>query len=134
MVDLRYAVRRCGGAARRLARQVWPTERLGRSYRRFVDAFEPLRAALANGADLPDLQALVARLLLVHEYRRLVLRDPALPDVLLPDDWPGRAACALCADAYPRLLPPSERWLDVHAVNERGPLPPPDPSLFRRFR
>jgi phenylacetic acid degradation operon negative regulatory protein len=119
--------------ARRLAAQVWPSARLAEGYRRFLAVFHPWAGDEAAGADLSGLEALVARLLLIHEYRRLVLRDPLLPGPLLPDDWPGHAARALCALVYPRLLAASERWLDGNALNEDGPLPPPDPPLRERF-
>jgi phenylacetic acid degradation operon negative regulatory protein len=121
-------------SARRLAAQVWLPDRLADGYRRFLASFVPLRAALDAGGALADLEALVARLLLIHAYRRLVLRDPMLPEALLPADWPGHAARALCAALYPALLPGAERWLDAHALNEAGRLPDPDPSLHRRFR
>jgi phenylacetic acid degradation operon negative regulatory protein len=120
-------------SARRLADQVWPSARLAASYRRFLAAFLPLRDAFARGSVLSDLDALIARLLLVHEYRRLVLRDPLLPTALLPADWPGLAARALCGELYPVLLPGSERWMDQHARCEAGRLPPPDQRLDARF-
>jgi len=120
--------------ARRLARQVWLPERLAAGYRRFLASFTPLRDAFAAGQTLSDLEALLARLLLVHEYRRVVLHDKLLPDALVPDEWPGLAARALCAELYPALLPGSERWLDKHALNPEGKLPPPDIALAERFR
>ena len=40
------------------------------------------------------------RTLLIHAYRRVLLRDPQLPAALLPLDWPGAAAYALCRDFY----------------------------------
>jgi phenylacetic acid degradation operon negative regulatory protein len=121
-------------SARRLARQVWLPDRLEQGYRRFVAAFAPLRTALAGGTSLTELEALVARLLLIHEYRRQVLHDPLLPATLLPEDWPGNAARSLCAEIYPALLPGSERWLDEHGLTEAGRLPAADSSLYRRFR
>jgi phenylacetic acid degradation operon negative regulatory protein len=119
--------------ARRLADRVWPTHRLGERYRRFVKAFQPLAAHLASGNALSDLEALLGRLLLIHEYRRLALRDPMLPEALLPEDWPGREARSLCAGLYRALLEASERWLDDRALNEDGRLPPPMSSLTARF-
>ena len=122
-----------GDSARRLAAQVWPTHEVAEGYRRFLEAFSPLRDLLATGRALTDLEALVARLLLVHEYRRLVLRDPLLPAPLRPADWPGEAARDLCGALYPILLPGSERWLNEHAVDEGGPLPAPEIALSDRF-
>lgn len=120
-------------SASRLVRQVWLHERLEAGYRRFLASFSPLRNACAAGRTLSDLEALLARLLLVHEYRRVVLHDPLLPDALLPTAWPGRDARLLCAALYPALLPGSERWLDAHGLNQDGRLPPPDIDLAERF-
>ncbi len=122
-----------GADARRLAEQAWPAARLGEGYRRFLATFQPWAEGL-DPAALSDLEALVARLLLVHEYRRLVLRDPLLPRELRPEGWPGEAARALCGRLYPILLGGSERWLDAHALNEDGALPPPAIALEARFR
>jgi phenylacetic acid degradation operon negative regulatory protein len=82
---------------------------------------------------LGDLDALALRILLIHEYRRIILRDPLLPSALLPGGWPGREARALCAALYRALVPSAERWLDMHGLNETGPLPPPDARFHRRF-
>ncbi len=119
---------------RRLAARSWPLEETAAAYLRFVDSFAPLSAALAADPGIGDLDALVARVLLIHEYRRIVLRDPILPAELLPPDWPGAAARDLCATLYKALLVSSERWLDAHAIDETGAALPPGPTVFTRFR
>lgn len=119
--------------ARQLAARAWPLARTAAAYRRFLEAFAPLRRWTAANGPLTDLDALIARILLVHEYRRLVLRDPLLPPALLPEAWPGTEARLLCAGIYQTLLPRSERWLDRHGRNEEGPLPQPSADLRRRF-
>jgi len=43
--------------------------------------------------------------------------------VLLPADWPGRAARKLCGEIYRGVLPASEQWLDRNATNPAGALP-----------
>lgn len=112
-----------------LAALAWPLAELGERYRRFLDAWSG-----AEAAPVPDpLAALVARVLLIHDYRRAVLRDPLLPPALLPADWPQPAARALCARLWRRLLAPSEAWLDAHALAEAGPLPGPGAALAARF-
>ncbi len=118
---------------RRLAALAWPLSEVAERYAQVVEAVGPVAAALDGGAAFTDLEALIARILLVHEYRRAILKDPLLPAALCPDDWPAPAARALCADVYRRLVPASERWLDAHAVDDRGPLPPPDAGFFQRF-
>ena len=119
-------------SGRRLISESWPLEQTAEAYRRFMRSFEPLRAWVARDR-LSDIDAFTARVLLIHHYRRVVLRDPLLPLALLPRDWPGRAARQLCGEIYRGLLPASEQWLDRHASNEDGPLPAAAKELSRRF-
>jgi phenylacetic acid degradation operon negative regulatory protein len=111
------------GAARKLAARAWPLDRLAASFARFNDAFAPLPA----WHDPAPLEAMIARTLLIHDYRRIVLHGPALPAAVLPQDWPGTAARTLCAAAYAAVLPTSEEWL-----TEQG-LPPAGADLAQRF-
>jgi phenylacetic acid degradation operon negative regulatory protein len=65
-----------------------------------------------NPAGLTPAQAMAARTLLIHDWRRIVLRDPDLPADLLPDDWPGNHALEMIRPLYAGLADASERWLD----------------------
>lgn len=118
---------------RRLLSASWPLDRTAAAYLKFMATFAPLHDWLDRGDALSDIDAFTARVLLIHHYRRVVLRDPLLPGALLPADWPGRPARKLCGDIYRALLPASERWLDQHASNETGPLPAAGEGLARRF-
>jgi phenylacetic acid degradation operon negative regulatory protein len=120
-------------SGRRLLSESWPLHRTADAYQKFMKTFEPLHGWIISGERLAEADAFTARVLLIHHYRRVVLRDPLLPTSLLPADWPGRAARTLCGEIYRALLPASEQWLDLHARNESGPLPKPDAGLFRRF-
>ena len=121
-------------SGRRLLSESWPLERTADAYLKFMKAFEPLRSWLGGRARLSELDAFTARILLIHHYRRVVLRDPLLPLALLPKNWPGSAARALCGDIYRAVLPASEQWLDHHGLNEGGALPPAVKVLARRFQ
>lgn len=116
--------------ARAAAALAWPPARLADSYTRFILAFGPLQDAVPG---LTGLQSVAGRLLMVHQYRRLVLREPGVPEALRPADWPGPAARALCAGLYRALLPESERWLDQNGLMEAGGLPEAGPELRGRF-
>jgi phenylacetic acid degradation operon negative regulatory protein len=120
-------------SGRRLLSESWPLDRTADAYLKFMKTFEPLRGWLGRGEPLTDADAFTARILLIHHYRRVVLRDPLLPTGLLPGDWPGGAARKLCGEIYRGLLLSSEQWLDRHATNENGPLPKPGAELARRF-
>ena len=90
----------------------WPSGETADAYRAFIGGFAPLAAALDRGDALTDLDAVAARTLLVHDWRRIVLRDPGLPAELLPADWPGEEARALARRIYKALSGRSERCLD----------------------
>ena len=120
-------------SGRRLLRASWPLDRTADAYLRFIKTFEPLRGRIVGRERLSDTDAITARILMIHHYRRVVLHDPLLPIALLPSDWPGRAARNLCRKIYRGLIPASEQWLDRIGLNQAGPLPPAGAELGLRF-
>jgi len=84
-------------------------------------------------ADLAPELAFQIRTLLIHEYRKNALRDPRLPEALLPADWQGYAAYQLCRNLYARVALAGEAHLDEYAQTFDGPLPPPVPAFYERF-
>jgi phenylacetic acid degradation operon negative regulatory protein len=120
-------------SGRRLLRESWPLDRTADAYLKFMKLFEPMRGWIGRREPLADADAFTARILLIHHYRRVVLRDPLLPTALLPEDWPGRAARQLCGEIYRGLLAASEQWLDRNGTNQAGPLPAAGRELGERF-
>ena len=118
---------------RRLVRSAWDLAELARAYRRFVRGFAPVAAALQTGGEPTPQVAFVIRTLLIHEYRKIHLRDPLLPDVLLPADWVGTAAYELCRELYRVLFRAAERHLTVQAHTLRGALPAASRAAHGRF-
>jgi phenylacetic acid degradation operon negative regulatory protein len=118
---------------RRLAERAFDLAALDRAYAAFAEALagdlEAWGAAPPRGLD-----ALARRVLLIHRFRRLVLRDPGLPLDALPEGWPGLEARRRAAEAWLTLRGEAERWLDANGETEAGPLPPPDDGARRRFR
>jgi phenylacetic acid degradation operon negative regulatory protein len=97
-------------------RTLWPSEAVAAAYRTFIEAHRPLLEALKRGGALRPLDAMAGRALLIHDWRRIVLRDPGLPLSLLPKDWPGEAARSLARDIYGRLAETSEAWLSASGL------------------
>lgn len=62
---------------------------------------------------LSPLSALVLRYLLIHAWRRLVLRHPLVPQGLLPPSWPGAICHRTLCELYPRLIVQSEGWWEI---------------------
>jgi phenylacetic acid degradation operon negative regulatory protein len=120
-------------APQRLVTLGWDLEELGIGYQRFVKSFERVQAALDAEPNLDPQSSFIVRTLLIHEYRRLHLRDPLLPPRLLRTNWPGTRAAELCRDIYARVFAPSELHLSHVAAQLDGPLPAPDPSVMTRF-
>jgi phenylacetic acid degradation operon negative regulatory protein len=123
-----------GAAAdRRIATSGWELKDLAGRYRRFISTFEPLRAALEPERALDPESAFVVRTLLLHEFRKVHLRDPLLPEPLLPAGWAGVAAYDLCRDLYARVFRSAQAHLAAHARRLAGPMPTLDPSTYTRF-
>jgi phenylacetic acid degradation operon negative regulatory protein len=116
-----------------LVRSAWRLEELALEYRDFLDRFGPLDG-LNNGPLRQDPETCFGlRTLAIHEYRRILLRDPELPDELLPEKWEGRAARELCARLYRRLEARAEEHLHATCETSSGPLPAASRSYRDRF-
>ena len=119
-----------------IVREAWNLEQLAADYSGFVVCYRPILEALRqSGADSVDEEgAFLIRTLLIHDFRRLLLRDPELPEVLQPPAWPGHEARRLCKEVYRRLLPASERHLDRHLLLASGEVPAASSMVNKRFQ
>ena len=111
----------------------WDLAELARSYKRFVDAFTPVRAQVAGRSNLPAENAFVIRTLLIHEYRKIHLRDPLLPHSLLPSDWIGMSAYDLCRSLYRSVFAAAEQHVTSVAETLSGKLERASRQTYRRF-
>lgn len=122
-------------ASANLVAMGWDLDDLARRYRRFIDMFSPVAAALddAGSTSIAGDVAFLLRTLLLHEYRKTHLRDPLLPAALLPEDWAGTDAQKLCRDLYAKVFPASEQYLSATVQTQAGALPAPAAEIFQRF-
>jgi len=119
-------------ALHRQVRESWNLDSLGAHYHAFITAFRPLWQALREQRNIAPQDAFLSRILLIHEYRKLLLRDPQLPEELLPADWEGRAARQLCRDLYHLLYVRAEQWLEEVVGDHWSPAGTPcAPSRLR---
>ena len=118
-----------------LVPQAWDLTGLAAGYRQFLQRFGGVidRFRVAGRAAHDPAQAFIVRTLLIHAYRRVLLRDPQLPAALLSLDWPGAAAYALCRDFYRLTHRAAERHLMANLQNATGRLPPASGDFYRRF-
>lgn len=111
----------------------WDLAELARRYRRFVHSFSAVKTALSPQSKATPEAAFVVRTLLIHEYRKIHLRDPLLPAALLPEDWVGSSAYELCSSLYAQVFAAAEEFLAATANTLDGPLPQTAASAYARF-
>lgn len=87
-----------------VADELWSLGRLQRGYQGFAEDFSAQRVAPGD--------ALLVRVALVHRMRRLVFRDPLLPEGALPEGWGGPAARKLFLTRLAEVHPASEADLE----------------------
>jgi phenylacetic acid degradation operon negative regulatory protein len=120
-------------AAERLVSLGWDLKDLSDGYQRFVKRFSPVLKALEQSTVGQEEATFVTRTLLIHEYRKLHLRDPLLPARLLSPQWAGARAAECCRDIYFGVFDASERYLNQVGATLSGALPPADPKVLQRF-
>lgn len=106
----------------------WDLSALREGYSRFMDLF-----AAVDPAGLGEAEALVMRLLLVHAYRMVLLRDPRLPEEHLPEGWNGAPARACFRRLYLALSPAAERHVAASCEGVSGLLPAQTPATAQRL-
>lgn len=110
----------------------WQLKEVKDGYERFIARFTPLARALAVN-DITADQAFVIRTLLIHEFRRVQLHDPKLPAELLPADWPGRDAYAICSEVYRKTYAAAEEYLLAALRREEETAAEAAPYFYERF-
>ncbi len=114
-------------------RQCWDLNRLEKDYETFLNVFRPVWAALSELTTLSPELCFTIRTLLMHGYRKAILKDPMLPEELLPANWPGKAARTLSRNLYRLVEHGAEEHVSSLAETADGPIPEAHPSYYQRF-
>jgi phenylacetic acid degradation operon negative regulatory protein len=117
---------------RGIVARAWTLDTLAAQYAEFLAKFRPFLRAV-DGASPSPATCFRLRTLLIHHYRRALLRDPSLPTELLPPQWPGAAARLLCRNLYRLVHERAEAYLAQTLETAEGPVPDADRSYFERF-
>lgn len=112
---------------------IWDVDRLIKGYGQFVRRYQPITDQLSRGEKLDDAATMILRLMIIHDYRQLVLKDPMLPLEILPVSWEGELAREICRTIYLAVYPQSETWVNAHCTGQNGSLPPPGFAMTERF-
>ena len=120
-------------AIRKLVHESWQLETVGNAYREFQKRYNPLFRWLPKNPQPEPATAFVARTLLIHDYRRILLQDTPLPEVLLPPGWPGVEALRTTGKAYQALAAQSVEYITGELESGNGSMPEPNPDFWKRF-
>jgi phenylacetic acid degradation operon negative regulatory protein len=96
---------------RDMAERCWDLKGLNSDYAAFLDRYRP-RMPLYGSGHLTPAEALIARMELIHDYRKFPFRDPNLPRELQPAGWLGVQAYRLFINARQALESGSESLAD----------------------
>jgi len=117
---------------RHLAQTSWDLDPLREAYDEFIDTFSQLPDLLSR--ETPTMQeAFALRIMMMHYFRRVALRDPRLPASSFDGDWPGDQAYRLIGEVYHQLLPASEAYLEQTLEGQPSQTISSGNRLQRRF-
>jgi len=120
-------------ALKALAQEKWDIAELEKKYKRFLVIFRPVLDEVIKSNKLDPETCFLMRTLLIHEYRRILLKDHDLPVELLPSGWPGVNARNLTVNLYARLSPGAEQFVTSELESAEGLLSKASPSFHERF-
>ena len=124
-------------AIKQLVQNRWNLDELENFYSDFLGYYQrksqPFIKRQAAGQKPSTMDCFLMRVLLVHEYRRILLRDPDFPGAMLPKGWVGQEAHKRVKQLYKRLAKPSMAFIQAELDNAQGHLPAAQPSFYQRF-
>lgn len=126
------------GVLKKLVHDKWNISELEQAYQQFLDAYQPVYTHLqqvnaGNSQALSQQQSFLLRILLVHEYRRILLKDHELPQDMLPSDWQGFTVHQYVSQMYALLAKNSIAYIRNSLFNDDGGLPQEEPMFWQRF-
>jgi phenylacetic acid degradation operon negative regulatory protein len=120
-----------------LIKDRWQLSELENSYRDFLDFYRPICQQLLNQQDKSEplniTDCFLIRAILIHDYRRILLRDPDFPQEMLTQGWVGYEANDLVKKVYKMLVEPSTAYIEQNMKNAQGKLPEASNKFYQRF-
>ncbi|MEY8198442.1 MAG: PaaX family transcriptional regulator C-terminal domain-containing protein [Colwellia sp.] len=120
-----------------LIKDRWQLSELETNYRDFLHFYRPLCQHVLNkqekSGQLSTTDCFLLRATLIHDYRRVLLRDPDFPQAMLPQGWAGYEAHDLVKRMYKVLAELSITYIEENMKNAQGNLPEASNKFYQRF-
>ncbi|TXH68639.1 MAG: phenylacetic acid degradation operon negative regulatory protein PaaX [Thiothrix sp.] len=120
--------------ANRLIRQCFNTEALDEEYMEFNQQFAPVLAAALTSNQLDPELCFLIKILLIHKYRRILLREPELPKELVEADSASQQARRITAQLYGLIAPCADQYFKQVSESEKGAFAEPPRAYYQRFK
>ena len=111
----------------------WTLEEMKPRYVQFCQIFGGTLQELQNASKDNSWQMFRLRLLLIHEYRRMLLKTTELPDELLPSQWLGSKALGIASALYAATGESSLRYIEESFQSINGGVSSVEHSFHQRF-
>jgi len=118
---------------RDLVHRRWNIQQLESDYNQLISDYRPIYQQLRELNYLSDHYSWLLRTILIHEYRRILLKDHELPQDMLPENWAGYRALELVKALYQILAQASNRYIIEHLENASGRVPKESDDFWKRF-
>lgn len=116
-----------------IAYQSWRLEEIKPRYELFCRIFGGVIRELEGVKENNERQMFQLRLIMIHEYRRLLLKTTELPIELLPEAWPGSEAQHIASELYAATSAASRSYIEANFQTTNGRVPAADEAFFKRF-
>ena len=113
--------------------QAWRLDEMEPRYEAFCRLFEHSLEQIQSATEHDDQQMFELRLIMIHEYRRLLLKTTELPSALLPDKWPGAKAMEIASALYKATTQGSLNFISQSFQSKSGLLAPVENDFHQRF-
>ena len=111
----------------------WKLSNLRQRYQKFTSQYRVVQNIMRHEQKPTEHSLFLLRVLLIHEYRRILLSDPELPTAMLPTDWEGYAAQSLTGEIYRGLAKQTKQWVNRELLNANGHMNGGSNTLQNRF-
>ncbi len=118
---------------KKLVKSGWGLDDVSIRYNTFISDFSRLSNSIPNPKKLSPEDAFIFRVLLIHEYRRILLKVADLPHEILPRAWPGHLAITITGDLYRQLNETSIDYIQEKFTCYKGFFTSPVESFHKRF-